>query len=583
MAKYQIKLPDGATYEIEAPDDMPEAQVREKFEASMAQAPPPEATTPPADDWRDTGVGGFVRGLRDIPDAGAELLVRGIEAAIPDDWGLDKWAKRQVAEIVRINREAERGYQQDWRGGQMVGKFDKSRLAGNIAATLPLAAIPGGAAVSGLARTGQAATVGGLSGALMPVHGDEDDYWKTKAMQTGLGVVAGPTAPYLARGAARVVSPVSDAATKMLAKAGVPMSPGQILGGAWKATEEKLTSIPFFGDAIKAAQRRGLVAFNKAIGNRVLNPIGKTVPKNINAGSDMVRHVGDELSRAYDDVLKGVNVSMDDIFRNDMVKLASMADDIGGAAGKRFKVVLENKVFSKFKGARPGMDGRSWKGVEEQLGVLAKKFKKSTDVDQSQIGDALTEAQAAWRELLFRHAGKAKAQRVADINAGWAKLTILENAATAAKGRVFTASQYMGAVRKADPRVRKRGIARGEALEIPMAGAGVEKLAQKIPESGTAPRALLATGLLGGGYYEPTAAALTGLGLTAGAGMYTSPMQRLLQTFLTRRPQNAGIVGGGLRRAAPTLSPAVPQALGGLLGGDPLRISIPHPGERYGP
>ena len=463
----------------------------------------------------------------------------------------------------------------------MVGKFDKSRLAGNIAATLPLAAIPGGAAASALARTGQAAAAGGLSGALMPVHGDEDDYWKTKAMQTGLGVAGGVAGPYLARGAARVVSPVSDAATKMLAKAGVPMSPGQILGGGWKATEEKLTSIPFFGDAIKAAHLRGLVAFNKAVGNRVLNPIGKTVPKNINAGSDMVRHVGDELSRAYDDVLKGVNVSMDDAFRNDIVKLASMADEIGGAAGKRFKAVLENKVFSKFKGDRPGMDGRSWKGVEEQLGVLAKKFKKSDDVDQGQIGDALTEAQAAWRELLFRHAG-GKAQRIADINAGWAKLIILENAATAAKGRVFTASQYMGAVKKADPRVRKRGIARGEALEVPMARAGVEKLAPKIPETGTTPRALMA-GLLGGGlYYEPTTAALTTAALGLGAGTYTSPMQRLLQTFLTRRPQAAGIVGGGLRRAAPTLSPAVPQALGGLLG-DPLRINIPAPVERYGP
>jgi len=564
MATYQIEWAD-ETYEIEAPDDMPEAQVREKFEASMAQAPPPEATTPPADDWRGTGVGGFVRGLRDIPDAGAELMARAVEAAIPDDWGLDKWAKRQVAEIVRINREAERGYQQDWRGGEMVGKFDKSRLAGNIAATLPLTAIPGGAAVSGLARTGQAATVGGLSGALMPVHGDEDDYWKTKAMQTGLGVVAGPTAPYLARGAARVVSPATDAATMQLAKAGVPMTPGQILGGAWRATEEKLTSIPFFGDAIKAAQLRGLVAFNKAVGDRVLNSIGQTVPKKISAGPDMVRHVGNELSRAYDDALKGVNVYMDDIFRNDMVKLASMADALGGAAGKRFKVILENKVFSKFKGARPGMVGRSWKKVEEQLGKDAKKFKRSADVDQNEIGHALTEAQAAWRDLLARHAG-GKAQRVADINEGWAKLTILENAATAAKGRVFTAPQYMAAVKKADPRVRQRGIARGEALEVPMARAGVEKLAQRVPESGTAPRALMA-GLLGGGYfYEPTTAVALGTGLGLGAGAYTSPMQRLLQTFLTRRPQAAGIVGGGLRRAAPTLSPAVPQALGGLIG-----------------
>ena len=581
MATYQIEWSDG-TYEIEAPDDMPEAQVLENFKARMAQTPPeeplpeaaafPEAATP-EEDWRGGGAGGFVRGLRDIPDAGAEMMARAVEAAIPDDWGLDKWAKRQVAEIVRINREAEREYQQDWRGGQMRGKFDPGRLAGNIAATLPLAAIPGGAAASGLTRAGQGAAVGGVSGALQPVpvdDGGKTPFWKTKAMQAGLGAAGGVAAPYLARGAARVISPATDAATKRLARAGVPMTPGQILGGGWKATEEKLTSIPFFGDAIKAAQLRGLVAFNKAVGNRVLNPIGKTVPKNISAGPDMVRHVGNELSRAYDEALEGVSVYIDDAFRGDISNLASMADEIGGAAGKRFKVILENKVFSKFKGDRPGMDGRSWKGVEEQLGRLAKKFKRSTDVDQTEIGHALTEAQAAWRDLLARHAGD-KAQRVADINAGWAKLTILEDAATAAKGRVFTAPQYMAAVKKADPRVRKRGVARGEALEVEMAQAGVEKLAQRVPESGTTPRALLAGGLLGGGYFEPTAAALTGLGLTAGAGMYTSPMQRLLQLAISRRPQAAGIYGGGLRRAAPTLSPVAPQIiddefLGGLIG-----------------
>ena len=129
----------------------------------------------------------------------------------------------------------------------------------------------------------------------------------------------------------------------------------------------------------------------------------------------------------------------------------------------------------------------------------------------------------------------------------------------------------MSAVRKADPSVRKRGIARGTALEEPMARAGVEKLASTYPESGTVPRALLTGGLLGGGYFEPTAAALTGLGLTAGAGMYTSPMQRLLQLAISRRPQAAGIYGGGLRRAAPTLAPVAPQIiddefLGGLIG-----------------
>jgi hypothetical protein len=60
---------------------------------------------------------------------------------------------------------------------------------------------------------------------------------------------------------------------------GVPMTPGQIIGGMAKRIEDKAVSLPVVGDAIIGAQRRSVEGFNRAALNRVLKPIGEKATK----------------------------------------------------------------------------------------------------------------------------------------------------------------------------------------------------------------------------------------------------------------------------------------------------------------
>jgi hypothetical protein len=166
-------------------------------------------------------IGGVVRGLRDIPDAGAQLVTRGLEAIAPAGSGFETWARGQRENVENINRNAELDYQQNWRRGQMQG-MDGGRIVGNIAGTLPLAAA---APIAPGMTIGQIAGRGAVQGAMaaplsQPVYNPEADFLKEKLSQTGLGAgfgaggaVAGSTLANLIQGGSRAAAPAAGSAS----------------------------------------------------------------------------------------------------------------------------------------------------------------------------------------------------------------------------------------------------------------------------------------------------------------------------------------------------------------------------------
>lgn len=144
-------------------------------------------------------IGGVVRGARDIVDGGAQLLTRGLEAAMPAGSAAEAYFRNERQRVEGINKEAERDYQQNWRRGEMQG-FDSGRLAGNILATLPLMRL-GPAGVSTAAAVTRGIVQGGAGGALQPVQnpGPEGDssFWQQKATQTGVGAGVGAAGGYV--------------------------------------------------------------------------------------------------------------------------------------------------------------------------------------------------------------------------------------------------------------------------------------------------------------------------------------------------------------------------------------------------
>lgn len=147
-------------------------------------------------------VGGVIRGLRDIPDAGAQLLTRGLEAIAPAGSSLEQFAQAERKKVEDINRQAELDYQKNWRQGQMrQGEIDVGRVGGNIAGTL----IPSSAAVRALGATTAPVRAGAITGAtgglLQPVATTPGmttpEFFAQKVEQTGAGTAFGAGAGYL--------------------------------------------------------------------------------------------------------------------------------------------------------------------------------------------------------------------------------------------------------------------------------------------------------------------------------------------------------------------------------------------------
>jgi hypothetical protein len=173
-------------------------------------APAPKAPQTPTQKILNSPIGGVIRGLRDVPDAGAQLLTRGLEAVSPAGSSMERFMQEERRRVEDINRQAEQAYQQDWRQGQMKqGEMDVGRIGGNIATAI----MPSTAAVRALGLT-QApvragAVSGAIGGAMQPVAAPQDmstaDFFTEKATQIGSAAALGAGAGYLGDKLSRAV------------------------------------------------------------------------------------------------------------------------------------------------------------------------------------------------------------------------------------------------------------------------------------------------------------------------------------------------------------------------------------------
>jgi len=239
--------------------------------SAPAPAPAPRQPKTVTEKVLASPVGGVIRGLRDIPDAGAQLLTRGLEAISPAGSSMEKFMQAERRRVEDINREAERAYQQDWRMGQMrPDEFDVGRAVGGAVAT----AIPATTAVKALGLTTAPVRAGAVSGAvgggLQPVLEPQDSFGAQKATQVGLSGLLGAGGGYLGdkianllfgRGAAPSVGGAGGGGTSS-AQATVSATPtAQVTGGG-----VNLGAVaPESGAALTAAQK-AILERGKAMG-----------------------------------------------------------------------------------------------------------------------------------------------------------------------------------------------------------------------------------------------------------------------------------------------------------------------------
>ena len=247
----KVTVPDIGV--IEFPDSMsPQDIVKALQSMQGVQAPRQPKTV--TEKVLASPVGGVIRGLRDIPDAGAQLLTRGLEAVAPAGSSMEKFMQAERRRVEDINREAERAYQQDWRMGQMKpNEFDVGRAVGGAVAT----AIPATTAVKALGLATAPVRAGAVSGAvgggLQPVQTPPSrdltlsdlvtgetpqgmsnaEFAAQKATQIGLGLGLGAGGGYL-----------GDKITNLLFGRGATPSVGGAGGGGTSSAQATVSATP---------------------------------------------------------------------------------------------------------------------------------------------------------------------------------------------------------------------------------------------------------------------------------------------------------------------------------------------------
>lgn len=509
-----------------------------------------------------------IKGALDPIQGGAQLLTHVLpDSVVNAGNNLNNWLAEKTGLVAKVPQggvdqmvsDSEKAYQAQRAAGGESG-FDAYRTVGNVIspANVALASrIPMGTTIAGRVAAGAA---GGAASAL-PNPVTDGNYWDEKGKQVGMGAAFGGAVPIVSGAVSRIVSPNASVNPDLalLRSEGVKPTIGQTLGGRWNALEEKAQSVPIMGDAIANARRATIDQFDQAAINRASGKVGVNINE---SGQNGVRRAGDALSQAYDDALSQIKVvKFDQQFAQDLNQLRSMAQSLTPDMRNKFTQKLNDVIGGRMSG-NGSMLGETYKKVDSEIGGLAAKFGKSSVASESELGDAFAQLQNLLKQQAMRTNPKA-ADALKAADAGWANLVRVEGAAKAGKNAdgMFTPAQLNSAIQQADGSVRGRAMARGTALMQDLANAGQNVIGNKVPNSFTTDRALIAGGGLGAGLVNPAIPA----GLLGGAAMYAPQVQSLLRSLIGSRPQGAQAVSDALRQASPFLVPGGAQVGLGLL------------------
>lgn len=507
--------------------------------------------------WHGVGMG-----IRDPLDAGAQMLSRALDGTMVGR-GINRVGNKLAeyglvaptnssddvdALINKVNDEYETARKLRGRDG-----FDGARIVGNIAGTAPLGAlrVAQGATLAPAMVNG--AVQGGLFGLLQPVLGDkQNDFMSAKINQGLLGTGTGAAGGALAHGLGRVFAPKAGAKGSQamsLLDEGVELTPGQALGGTALRVEDRAMSLPIVGDAIRSARVRGEKSLNKAVYNRVLEPIGKTTNK---LGREAIDDISTKIGAAYDDVLSQASFVPDAAFKDAMSVIKHEASGLPDGVRDAFLRQLKTNVEEPLSNLA---NGQTFKQVESKLGELVKRFSRSNDAFQQEAGMLFSKAQDVLKAGLER-SNPQISKELANVNRAYAMSVRLKDAATrsgSADG-IFSPSALEAAVRKADPTKHKAAFASGRALMQDLAENAKSMMSSQIPNSGTADRAMSAAvtgGLVtGAAFANPTPLIAAG----AAALPYIKGVTPFITRSLIERPQVIRSIGNQL-----------PKLPGGLL------------------
>jgi len=375
---------------------------------------------------------------------------------------------------------------------QFIPGFGQAATAGRATQLMRAAGMG-----SGSQRAARVAGTSGAQGALYgfgAAEGSPAERLPSAAASGAVSAVAGPVVD-------RVAPAITGAARELIRK-GVPVTPGQAVGGsgllgtAIKKVEEGVAdNVPVIGDAIRGAFDRATAGFNRAAVSEALAPIGVKIPKNLE-GRALVGFGNRLLSTQYQRTLGKMEI-------DNVLPLASELDtitkDLSEDIAKDINGRVSRYIIKKFKGG--AMTGEEIKKAQTFLRRDIERLKREGTELAARKADALTDIRNVFSAELQR-TNPDLAPVLNNIDRAYGNFKIVEMAGVRrVSDEAFTPGDLLQAAKRSDKGRNKSNFAAGEARMQRLAQAAQDVIGQTTANSGTPARqqaARIATGVTSG-------------------------------------------------------------------------------------
>jgi hypothetical protein len=373
---------------------------------------------------------GLKRGARDVVESGAE-----IGSKMGSEFPGDVQPGQLTPQVNQAVQQGAQAYQQTPAVQQHPLAAGIGRVGGNIAASAPLAAVPG-ASGAGMGLAGRAALGAGMGAATGGLPGAA-----AGGLTGGLGGMIGPR-----------------------------------INPAFQAIAQE---VPNFTQMVSGVMPRTPDSFQRAVANEVLKPIGQTIERSVKAGHDLVNAVGDKLEDAYNAVLPKVTfraVEKDPETGTSFAEAAKALEDQVPESflkdfGRLYKRVITDRLDEN-----GNMTGQAFKKADSEIGKkAASNLAPRANATERDYGEALRELQMAMRENLAIH-NPTESKALQDANTAWARYVRMEEAAgrgVSSNGE-FMPNDLLASVKKLEG---ARGFSQGDKLMQKFGRAGNELIA----------------------------------------------------------------------------------------------------------
>jgi hypothetical protein len=401
-----------------------------------------------------------------------------------------------------------------------------------------LMAIPGAPVIANATRAGNmargaltASTIAAGYGALDAGTAEERGRAATRnaanPLVIGLGAGAGALAPAASAAKAPSQRQVHNATMKDL---GVELSGPQKSGGLLKQVEDLSMRAPILGPSISGARGRQVEQLNRGVGLIAVKSIGKTIPKTVRPGFDMVNYVDDAIGQVYDDAARlAPRVTPDQAFADDLARIAERKVDLADDAARLYDRQIGSRVSRLQRGE---VDGSMVKQVHSELGKLQAEAARKGD---QTLAEMLGDSRRAVIGLIERANPKAR-DMIRQADEAWSVYSVMNDAAAAASNRngVFLPGQLNTQARVSAKRLGSNMAGKGRGTLQDVATAASQTLPDQFGNPGTAN----AVGLGAGGVgllTEPVTTLTAGAGLAAASTPYLLMGRKVLESL----PDNA--------------------------------------------